>query len=302
MIDEVLGFNPKQKEYEVFMKEITPEMARYILGNYNNDNRKMKKAQVNNITDSIIRDGWLQDGGALTFNIEGNITEFQHRLAAIAIADVTITTPVVLGVTPDCFTKTASPRTRKAEDEIQRKDKTALDSDVTVLREILKRRDGVKLTMQNAVEEWFKWKPVILAGQKIIDGFFDRVPQYSAFKRVFAGWASLMYHVGEKEIADNFLDMLEAEIMDDSISYRLTKDFKDFFMKHSWEMSNVGRADFMYQLLCVCSDRLVKTPSGATQLDLTLDKVNHNSLKNRGFYRKFLENPDGIVPTLVIGD
>ena len=302
MIDEVLGFNPKQKEYEVFMKEITPSLAQYILDNNNDDNRIMKSGQVKNITSSIIKDGWLQDGGALTFNIEGNITEFQHRLKAIALSGVTVVAPVVLGVTPECFTKTASPKPRKPEDEIQRKDKTALDSHVTVLREILKRRDGDKLTMQNAVEQWFKWKDVVLSGQKIIDGFFDRTPQYSAYKRNFAGWAALMYHVGEKEVAENFLGMLEDEILDDSISYRLTKDFKDFFMKHSWEMSNVGRADFLYQLLCVCSDRLKKTPSGSIQLDLTLDRVNHDSLKNRGFYRKFLENPDGIQPTLIIGD
>lgn len=297
MIDDVLGFNPKQKEYEVKMIEITPTMASHILNNYNNDNRKLKKQQSNKIAQSILKDGWLQDGGALTFNVEGNITEFQHRLDSIVQTGVTVTAPVVLGVATECFTKTAPPKARRPVDEIQRKDKNALDSDVAVLREILSRRGGETLNMQNAVASWNKWKKTVKAGQKIVDGFFDRVTEYSSYRRNFTAWASLLHHVGRQDVAETFLELLEAEVLDEGSSYTLTKDFINFFMKHSWAMPNAGRSEFMYQLLCICADRTSKNPTGAIQLDKTIDKMNHTSLKQRGFYRLFLEDPDDIKAT-----
>ena len=121
--EKVLGFNPYSKEADSFIIEITPEQAQYILDYHNEDNRKLVKSQVNNIVKSINNDGWLFDGQPLTFNIEGNITEFQHRLHAIVETGVTAKISVTLGVETGCFTKCAAAKPRKAEDEIQRKDK-----------------------------------------------------------------------------------------------------------------------------------------------------------------------------------
>ena len=201
MIDEerraesirVLGFDPYTIDYVIDMKYITPEMAKYILKYHNKDNRKIKDSQVNTIANSINDDGWLQDGGALTFNKEGNITEFQHRLEAIVKVGVTIRAPVVLGVEPECFTKTAAPKPRRPEDEVQRKYPNALDSEITVVRQIQNRRGAPALTMQNAIELWEQWYKVVRAGDKLIDGFFDRVDFFSPYRRNFAAWASLMH-------------------------------------------------------------------------------------------------------------
>ena len=87
--EKVLGFNAYSKEADSFIIEITPKQAQYILDNHNEDNRKLVKSQVNNIVRSINNDGWLFDGQPLTFNIEGNITEFQHRLHGIVETGVT---------------------------------------------------------------------------------------------------------------------------------------------------------------------------------------------------------------------
>ena len=81
----------------------------------------------------------------------------------------------------------------------------------------------------------------------------------------------------------------------------MTNDFRQFFEKHSVYMSAAGRTEFVYKLLCVCSDRLLKKPNGDIELGLKLDKLDHDKLNKRGFYRKFLENPDNLTtPTLTI--
>ena len=95
--EKVLGFNPYTNKRRSFIIKLTPEQAQYILDHHNGDNRKLTKSQVNSIVKSINKDGWLFDGQPLTFNIEGNITEFQHRLHAIVETGVTAEISVTLG-------------------------------------------------------------------------------------------------------------------------------------------------------------------------------------------------------------
>ena len=80
----ILGFNPKSDVTKCFITHLTPAQARHILDYYNRDNRKISRSQVNKIYRSIENDNWLFDGQPMTFNKEGNLTEFQHRLCAIA--------------------------------------------------------------------------------------------------------------------------------------------------------------------------------------------------------------------------
>ena len=290
----VLGFDPYEQEYQSLpIKNITPEQAAYILKWHNNDNRKIKSSQVNTIANSIRDDGWLEDGGTLTFNKEGNITEFQHRLEAIVKEGITIRAPVVLGVEPECFTKTAAPKARRPEDEIQRKYPDAKDSEITVVREIQKRRGASPLVMQNAIELWEQWYKVVREGDKLIDGFFDRVDFFSPYRRNFAAWASLMYWRDRAHTVTLFLDMLESQVLDD-IGTRLTKDFMKM-TQNTFDMTNAGRAQFVYYMLCVCADRMVKSVDGRVQLNKTVDQFNHESLKHEGTYRDFLLNVDNIT-------
>ena len=274
-----LGFDPKSKEMETFLMNITPKIAAYILANHNNDNRKVVKSQVKKIASSIRKDGWLEDGQPLTFNREGNITEFQHRLLAIIETGVTVRVVVVLGVDVGCFTKCAPAKPRKAEDEIQRKDKTATQSEASTLRQLLKRRQGDQLTIQNAIEKWISWKKFVRSGRKLVDGFFDSVSAYASWERTFAAWAALMVSIGEEETADTFLSLLQAEILDDESACCLTREFKSFFEENSVYLSATGRTDMIYYLLCIASDRLKKQTDGEIQLGVTPDKLNHDALK-----------------------
>ena len=293
--EKVLGFNPYSKEADSFIIEITPEQAQYILDYHNGDNRKLVKSQVNNIVKSIYNDGWLFDGQPLTFNIEGNITEFQHRLHAIVETGVTAKISVTLGVATGCFTKCAPAKPRKAEDEIQRKDKTATQSEASTLRQVLIRRKGAKLTIQNAIDKWIFWKKYVREGRKLVDTFFAETDEYNPWERTFAAWGALMKSIGQEKIVEDFLDLLQSEIKDDTSPCCLTREFDEFFCKHSVRMSNTGRTELIWQLLCVASDRMIKDSTGNTQLNLKIDKCNHEYLSKKGVYRKFLENPNNIT-------
>ncbi len=293
--ETILGFNPISNDIEVFEENITPQIAQYILIHHNKDNRKITNSQVNKIAKSIRTDGWLRDGQPLTFNKEGNITEGQHRLHAIISEDVTVPIIVVLGVDLDCFTNVAPPKPRKPEDEIQRKDKSAKPAEISSLRQLLKRRQGVQLSMKNAIVQWNYWKEDVRSGLNLVDGFFDEVSEFDPWKRTFAAWAALMISIGESEGAENLLDLISDKILRDPPHATLAGDFMKFLNTDMFVFgNNAARTDVIYNLLCVASDRILKRPNGEIQLNITPEKLNHTSLKNSGVYRKFLDNLDSV--------
>jgi len=294
--ETILGFNPISNDIEVFEENITPQIAQYILIHHNQDNRKITNSQVNKIAKSIRTDGWLKDGQPLTFNKEGNITEGQHRLHAIVSEDVTVPMIVVLGVELDCFTNVAPPKPRKPDDEIQRKDKSAKPAEISSLRQLLKRRQGVQLSMKNAIIQWKYWKGDVRSGLDLVDGFFDEVSQFDPWKRTFAAWAALMISIGESEGAENLLDLISDKILRDPPHSTLAGDFLEFLNTDMFVFgNNAGRTDVIYNLLCVASDRTLKRPNGEIQLNITPEKLNHTSLKNSGVYRKFLDDPQNLT-------
>ena len=293
--ETILGFNPISNDIEVFEENITPQIAQYILIHHNKENRKITNSQVNKIAKSIRTDGWLKDGQPLTFNKEGNITEGQHRLHAIISEDVTVPIIVVLGVDLDCFTNVAPPKPRKPEDEIQRKDKSAKPAEISSLRQLLKRRQGVQLSMKNAIVQWNYWKEDVRSGLNLVDGFFDEVSEFDPWKRTFAAWAALMISIGESEGAENLLDLISDKILRDPPHATLAGDFMKFLNTDMFVFgNNAARTDVIYNLLCVASDRILKRPNGEIQLNITPEKLNHTSLKNSGVYRKFLDNLDSV--------
>jgi len=295
----VLGFDPVSSEYRVFMAEITPEMAEYILANHNGDNRPITQGQVNALARSMERDGFLNDGGAITFNVEGNLTEFQHRLEAIIINNLTVFVPVVVGVDTDTFTKTAPAKARTPKDEIQRKHPKARPSEITCVGEIIKRRKAEKkFNIQTAIESWKKWNKSAKRGYDIIDEFFEGVQHYNSYKRTFAAWAALHSEFGDDRIAVTFLELLKSHIIDGEPT-RLTTDFYDMFRDNSFQMSNARASEFMFELLCVVSDRMEKKLDGRIQLGVTIGDFGHTKMKKQGFYRKFMENPDNIQATQI---
>lgn len=298
--ETLLGFNPISNDIEVFEQTITPQIAQYILIHHNKDNRKVTNSQINKIAKSIREDGWLRDGQPLTFNVDGNITEGQHRLNAIVAEDVTVPMIIVLGVELNCFTNTAPAKPRRPEDEIQRKDKSAKPAEVSTLRQLLKRRQGVQLSMKNAISQWEFWQNDVRSGLDLVDEFFDQVSQFDAWKRTFAAWSALMISIGEKEAAENLLDMVADRILRDPPHSTLSDDFIRFLNDKFFVYgSNAGRTEIIFNLLCVASDRVLKKSNGEIQLNITPDKLNHTYLKNQGVYRKFLENVDNNVRPII---
>lgn len=306
--ESVLGFNPVTKTPTAFFYEITPEIAQYILDNHNFDNRPKKNQQKNAIVKSIEAVGFLFDGAAITFNNEGNLTEFQHRLLAIIETGITTTTLVVLGVDKDTFTKTAPAAKRTPKDEIQRKHPNARSDEIICVAEIVKRRKTEqKYNIQTAIECWEMWNGAAKKGYNIIELFFDGdgeelgpVKDYNSYKRTFAAWAALHSQFGDATIPADFLDLLRKHILDGETT-TLTKDFYEMFRDNSFKMSNAGASSFMFELLCIVSDRMtvLNKRNGKIQLGVTMGDFGHTKMKKQGFYRKFCENPDDIQATQI---
>ena len=243
----------------------------------------------------------VEHGQPLTFNIEGNITEGQHRLHAIVAEDVTVPMIVVLGVQLDCFTNVAP---AKIKSNIALKMRFSVRTsqrrswcEVSTLRQLLKRRQGAQLSMKNAITQWEFWRKDIREGLDLVDGFFDEVSQFDPWKSHIFCISLLqrrMISIGEREGAENFLDMLADQILRDPPSLDSNKGtvgFQDFLLDKFFVYgSNAGRTDIIFMLLCVAADRVLKKPNGEIELNITPDKLNHTNLKNSGVYRKFLEN------------
>lgn len=286
-----LPFNPSSTEYAAKIYHITPNQAQYILDYHNKDNRKICKSQVGKILRSIEDDGWLLDGQPITFNTQGNLTEAQHRLAAIAKfydRDREFEVIIVTGVALDCFSKCALAKPRRAVDEIQRKDKTALVSEVAILGDLMKRRRGEKLSINNAVYHWELWKDDIRRGVDLIDSFVTNTEKFSSQTKTLGAWASLCVNGKYANEASSFLELLEEEVLSVEPTTRLTTDFISYWNENAVDLSNEGRLVLFYQLLCVATDRMISRDDGKIELDVTAADLQHSSLSNRGVYRKFL--------------
>ena len=315
MIDEerraesirVLGFDPYTQEYQAAegLYKLTPERAAYILKYHNKNNRDFKDAQLKALSESVDEHGYQNDGDALRFDKDGNTPEYQHRCKTVVKKNITIHIPLVLGVSPDSFTKTAKAAARTSYDEIWRKDKSVQAYEVATLSEIILRRNqysskGEKLTLDKASSLWFEWKSTIHRGEKLTENFFKHTKVWNQFRRVFAAWAAMMWKHGKGKDATKFLDMLECATLGKETS-PLAREFKEF-----WEgeqisyLKNTQRPRTIWFMLCVVSDRIVENTDGNCQFDLNLTECNHKTQKTNGHYRLFHRNPDNVKATVVL--
>ena len=294
--EEVLGFNPKQSEYKCFMVTVTPEIAQYILDYHNNDNRNFYATQLKDLQKSIDEDGWCIDGGSMTFNTNGDLTEFQHRLHTIVVEDLTVPVPTVVGSSPDSFTKTAPAKRRTAVDEMYRKDKSVESVDAVTLRSFLSRRKGAKLDLKNAVSMWNEHKKSVRQGIKISKSILTN-PSYESWGKEILGFSALMSSpsINLGTTATKLLKLVEDHIHGKETT--LTRDFRKFIEKDAGsplEMTNVEISNSRFFLLCAAADKLIEKSDGMIELGLTKGKCNHESMKRKGVYRKFLFDPDNI--------
>jgi len=282
-----LPFDPNSQVRDSMVLKLTPEMARYILAHHNKDNRKICPSQVNKIAQSVDTFGWLFTGDAVIFNTNGDINESQHRLTFIAGQDAgEYETSVTLGAQPDSFSNAAIAKPRRAHDEIYRKDNTAMASQTAILGDLLIRKGGKpKLTINNAVKLWFDWKDDIKKAEEKINTFLTDTDDFSTQKKTIGAFATLCVNAKLGNEVESFLDLLKAELLEDS-SCRLTSDFVDYWKEHTWNESNEGKLKVLYMMLCVSMDRLIKKPNGAVALNITPSKLDPKTLT--GVYRKFL--------------
>ncbi len=282
-----LPFDPNSQVRDSMVIKLTPEMAKYILAHHNKDNRKICPSQVNKIAQSVATFGWLFTGDAVIFNTNGDINESQHRLTFIASQDAgEYETSVTLGAQPDSFSNAAIAKPRRAHDEIYRKDNTAQASQTAILGDLLIRKGGKpKLTINNAIKQWFDWKDDIKKAEKICNSFLTDTEDFSTQKKTIGAFVTLCVNAKLGDEAEAFLDLLKAELLGDS-TCRLTSDFVEYWKEHTWNESNEGKLKVLYMLLCVSMDRLQKKSDGSIALNVTPSKLNPKTLT--GCYRKFI--------------
>lgn len=287
----VLSFNPKSNEYQCFIVDLTPAQAQHILDYYNKDNRKVTKSQVNKIYNSIENDNWLLDGQPMTFNTAGNLTEFQHRLYALAKCqkDRTFKVVVVTGVDTDTFSKTATNKARKPIDEIQRKYLKAHYEEVSILGDVLKRRRSYRLSMQNAIPSYEDWIKNIKNSMSVSGDYENLLDKYSLQRKTVRAYISLCERYGYLEECKTLLELLNNELDEaggDSVT--LAYQFANFWNKNAVDLSNEKRMDFLYAMLCVATDRIIARDDGMINFDVNPSGLEHYEMEKQGVYRKFL--------------
>ena len=289
---KILPFNPKSDLYDTFKVDIIPEMAQHILDYFNKDNRKISKSQVNKIFRSIENDNWLLDGQPMTFNTDGNLTEFQHRLAAISkcTPDRTFTVIVVVGVQPECFSQTATNKKRNPIDEIQRKYSKAHKDEVSILGDILKRQRKWRLSMQNAISSYENWFKNISNSLKVSGDYENLMDKFSLQRKTVRAYVALCERYGYLEECKTFLELLDNELDEDADSpiSTLSTQFLNFWNSTAVDLSNEKRMDVLYSMLCVATDRIIMRDDGMIELNVVSSDLEHVEIERQGVYRKFL--------------
>ena len=308
---EILGFDPKSLKEEIFRVEMTPYMAQYILTNHNKANRKFVKSQQNAIAKSIRDWGFLFDGGVCAFNIDGNLTEYQHRLQEIADGNETRIVWVGTGVKPATFIRTAPPKNRTKWDAVYKYDNGATTDEVTTLEQLLKRRKGSgdqaqsveTLTMTNASSMFTLWKESIRIGMNITKDFFSdkKVKKFDPWQRQFNSWATLMVNTGKAKEAKAFLKLFKKHLTTEN-KCLLFNELDEFFRSEAVAyLAGEKKAAQVHYILCKATDRFLIAPEGDCEFDLDYADSNHDKMLVKSpTYSSFLFNPQGIKNFKVI--
>lgn len=315
---EFMGIDVFEQEYRAIsgLYRLSPERAKYILQFLNNDNRKIRPGVVKELHKSIEEDGWQNDGDTLRFNKEGNITEFQHRLMKIAAGTETYYVPLVLGVEPESFTKTAKTLQRSAYDEMYRGDKSTTPDEAAVLSKIRVcegQPSNKQLSVKNAAQLHTEYKKDIREsfetfGERLFVQdkgimkdkglkYFSQVKELSKWKRLIIAVVTLCIIHDEKQLATIMLKQLKDTMVggaDDATPlaknvYSLIEDQQTSYI------SDVKMTKYVYMILCRMLDRLKDHPNGDCTIGLKFVDFNSKDMKTRGgFYYKFLVNPQDL--------
>lgn len=85
---------------EARIEKITPNIARLWLDGNTSNFRSLDKERVKHYADEIKRNRWHLNGASISFAEDGSLSDGQHRLHAVIVADTAIESVVVRGVNP----------------------------------------------------------------------------------------------------------------------------------------------------------------------------------------------------------
>lgn len=97
-IREMLGM----EETDLCEVTVTPEAARRILSECNNNNRKISQKFIDQYTKDILEDRWKKSNDSITFDDNWELSNGQHRLKAVTIANKPVVMVVQFHVNQNC--------------------------------------------------------------------------------------------------------------------------------------------------------------------------------------------------------
>ncbi len=109
------SWQPTPKIYSELIT-ITPQVAQRMLINGNGGNRLLSKYRVNILVEAIKRGEWVSNSNSIGFDVNGNLTDGQHRLNAVVLANRSIQSLVTYNLPPDSFKTTDIGKNRSSGD------------------------------------------------------------------------------------------------------------------------------------------------------------------------------------------
>ena len=94
----------------------TPELASKVLSEFNNSNRPSNKGNVKFLTKEILSGNWVSNGESITFDLNGNCNNGQHRLKAIIDTDTTLDILTITNLSEEAFKTIDTGKTRAGSD------------------------------------------------------------------------------------------------------------------------------------------------------------------------------------------
>lgn len=99
--------------------DVTPDLAKEWIGIANYQNRKLRNGRVESYADMMRRGQWVMTGDPIRFDVNGRLIDGQHRLHALALADVTLPMLVISDAPEDAFHVIDSGLMRSYADSLQ---------------------------------------------------------------------------------------------------------------------------------------------------------------------------------------
>lgn len=119
-----------QSSVKAIICKITPEIAKALLDSSNHSlQRTSNKANIASFAQDMKEGRWELNGESIALDTQGNVVNGFHRLKAIVLSGVSITTVFIVGVRPECIHTydQNKKRTKKETTEVVTKQKMYAD-------------------------------------------------------------------------------------------------------------------------------------------------------------------------------